>query len=630
MTRFIKFTLILLFHFYLFHVKVFSEDNNTIEKLNAYDVKFYKLDLEVNNLSEYIKGSVTILAEIVSSEVDTILVELTDSALVDSILINDQPVAFNHSENLINIILNETATSGTLLNILVYYSLTDSDPNPNRGVTTKQISSGKSVTWTLSEPFYSKNWFPCKQVLDDKADSLYLFFTVADSLRVGSNGILTAVTELPGGKRRFEWKSYYPTAYYLISFAVADYLDYSFYAKINDTDSILVQNYVYNDSTFFLSNKELIDATADLLQVFDESYGSYPFHSEKYGHCIAPIGGGMEHQTMTTLGNFSFLLVAHELSHQWFGDNVTCQNWQDIWINEGFASYSEYIALEKLYSKVELKNWLSEAFDLIVSEPDGSVFVPANDSTNSGRIFNYRLSYRKGAYLIHMIRHELSDDLFFQVLKTFQETYKNDVADVDDFIQVIQDVSQRNFSTFFNQWYYGEGYPKLNFYWDQRHDSLIVRTEQETTVPSVTSFFDLLIDLKISFLDGSDTLVQFRPTEPEAEFKFHVNKKIIQIIPDPDKNLLAEIQSIIKERDADSASQFSVFPNPASNEIYIENYDIGFPFTARLYDSKGVFITEIESLDAIGSINISSLPTGIYQVIVGREKYKEVFKIAKH
>ncbi len=629
MSKFIKYTLLILFQLHFFHSKVFSGDNEIIEKLNAYDVKFYMLDLEVDNLSEYIEGSVSILVEIINPEIDTILIELTDSAHIDSVHINDQLVEYNHAEDFIYIPLNEVLTYGTLLNIVVYYNLLESNPNPNRGITTKQISSGKSVTWTLSEPFSSKNWFPCKQVLDDKADSLYLFFTVADSLRVGSNGILTAITELPEGKRRFEWKSYYPTAYYLISFAVADYLDYSFYAKINDSDSILVQNYVYNDSTFFLSNKGSIDATANLLQVFHEKYGPYPFGAEKYGHCIAPIGGGMEHQTMTTLGNFGFLLVAHELAHQWFGDNVTCQNWQDIWINEGFASYSEYIALENLKTDQELQGWLSDAFDLIVSEPDGSIYVPESDSANSSRIFNYRLSYRKGAYVIHMIRHELgNDELFFDVLKTYQERYKDDVADVNDFIAVLQDVSQKNFSDFFNQWYFGEGYPILNFFWNQHQDTLTIRIEQEVTASSVTPFFDLLIDFRIDYL-GGDTLIQYRQSLPVAEFDIMLDKKVFQIIPDPYKNLLAEIQTVIRERDADSTSKFSVFPNPSINEVFIENYDIGLPFKVKLYDYKGTFIAETESSGAFGSLNISDLTPGIYQIIVWRDQYKEVFKIAK-
>ncbi len=629
MLHFARYTVSIVFCLQLFQFNVSASDYKIIDKLNKYDVKFYFLNLEVSNLTEFIEGSTSILVETITSDIDTIFFELTDSAQVDSVLVESEHADFIHTNNLLQIVLNEISISGEKLYIEIYYRLADSDPNLNRGVGTKTIAGGKSVTWTLSEPFYSYNWFPCKQVLEDKADSLYLFFTVADSLMVGSNGLLTAITELSDGRRRFEWKSFYPTDYYLISFAVANYLDYSFYTKMSDTDSILVQNYVYNDSTFFLSNKDKIDATGNLLKVFQDHFGPYPFSNEKYGHCIAPIGGGMEHQTMTTLGNFGFTLIAHELAHQWFGDNVTCQNWQDIWINEGFASYCEYIAIENLGTEQELQEWLSEAFNLIVSEPDGSIYVPQSDSTSSSRIFNYRLTYRKGAYMIHMIRHELGNDkLFFEVLKTYQERYKNSVASVYDFVSVLQEVSERDFSTFFNQWYFGEGYPILSFYWNQHSDTLTVRVEQEVSAPLVTPFFDLLIDFRISYL-GGDTLVQFRQSSPGVDFNMVLDKKIYQIIPDPYNNLLAEIETVIREHINDSTVRFAVFPNPSTNEVYIENYDIGLPFTAKLYDSKGAFIDETKNSGAFGSFNISDLAPGIYQIIVWREQYKEVFKIAK-
>jgi len=614
---------------FIYFIQVFSSDNNVIEKLNAYDVKFYFLDLEVDNISQYIEGCTTVLIETVNPDIDTIFLELTDSARVDSIHINDQPVSFTHSENLLHIPLLGPIIPETLISVTVFYNVTNKNKDDNRGVSTEIASFGKSVTWTLSEPFSSKSWFPCKQILDDKADSLYLFFTVPDSVRVGSNGILTSISEMPGGKWRFEWKSYYPVAYYLISFAVADYMDYSFYVSMNVTDSVLIQNYIYNDSSFFTTNKESIDATSQILEVFNDHFGPYPFSSEKYGHCIAPIGGGMEHQTMTTLGNFSFLLVAHELAHQWFGDNVTCQNWQDVWINEGFASYCEFIALENLKTNQEVQEWLSEAFNLVVSEPDGSIYIPETDSANQSRIFNYRLSYRKGAYVIHMIRHELGDDqLFFDVLRTFQERYKDNVADINDFISVLEELSQKDFSAFFNQWYYGEGYPTLDFYWTQNQDTLSIKIQQEVSAPSVTPFFNLLLDLNINYL-GGDTLIQLRQTSPESIFNIVLNERVYQLTPDPENKLLAKIRSVVREFDEDSASRFMAFPNPADNNIFIENYNIGLPFTAKLYSPGGVLIHEIEGSGAFGNFDVSALNTGIYQIVVLRDQHKEVFKIAK-
>jgi len=178
-----------------------------------------------------------------------------------------------------------------------------------------------------------------------------MFLTCDDDCMAGSNGVLTNIVELPNNKKRFEWKSNYPINYYLLSYAVAEYQDYSIYAHPEGSEPILIQNFVYDNSYYLSGNKEDIDHTIDLIEVFSDKFGFYPFVNEKYGHCLTTLGGGMEHKTITTLVSFGFGLVAHELGHMWFGDYVTCATWKDIWINEGFVSYTEYVAAENLFDK---------------------------------------------------------------------------------------------------------------------------------------------------------------------------------------------------------------------------------------------------------------------------------------
>ncbi len=234
----------------------------------------------------------------------------------------------------------------------------------------------------------------------------------------GSQGLLTNVSVLDNNQLRYEWKSNYPIAYYLISFAVSDYQEYNIYAKPEglENDSILVQNFIYNHPNYLNSYKTNIDATAPMIELFSDLYAMYPFKDEKYGHCITQLGGGMEHQTMSTMGGFSFGLVAHELGHMWFGDNVTCATWSDIWVNEGFATYTDYLANEKLISWNAGQNFMISTQNNVMSQSGGSVYVPPSEATpdNIWRIFSGRLSYDKGAAIIHVLRHELNDDdLFF-------------------------------------------------------------------------------------------------------------------------------------------------------------------------------------------------------------------------
>ncbi len=177
---------------------------------------------------------------------------------------------------------------------------------------------------------------------------------------------------------------------------------------------------------------------------------------------MAPMGGGMEHQTMTTLHDFSFYLVAHELAHQWFGDFITCGNWQDIWINEGFASYLEYVAAQELLGQAAADEWMANAMSIALRETSGSVYVPEERVDDTYRLFDYGLTYKKGATLLHMIRFILDDDaLFFSTLKVYLEAYGNGLATGADFQEILESESGMDFSCFFDQWYYGEGFPEV-------------------------------------------------------------------------------------------------------------------------------------------------------------------------
>ncbi|MBN2523809.1 MAG: T9SS type A sorting domain-containing protein [Bacteroidales bacterium] len=619
---------VVLFLVMLFAQDVFSQDSSLYKMLESYDVKFYFLDLEVNNLSVNLQGKVEVLVELVESDIDTLALELNQEATVDSVFIGITKVAFVHSDDFLRFAVLPGYERNDLIQMIVFYRIQDTGTDRRIGIFNKQTSSGANVTYTLSEPFYSKSWFPCKQVLTDKADSVYISLTMADSLMAGSNGILSDITDHDNNTKTYHWRSFYPIAYYLLSFAVADYMDYSFMASVGNGDSVLIQNYIYNDSLFFLENKDDIDATADLIETFSEHYGKYPFRNEKYGHCIGPLGGGMEHQTMTTLGNFSFILVAHELAHQWFGDYVTCSDWQNIWINEGFASYSEFIATEDLKTKDEAVSWLRNTHELALSSPSGSIFIPEDELDNASRIFDYSLTYRKGASIIHMIRHEFGDDeLFFGTLQNFLDDFADSVASAEDFRKALEYYSGQSFDTFFQQWFYGAGHPILNIAWEQKDDSLFIYLDQSVSTPDKTPFFNLLIDFQIEYLNG-DTLIQFRQDELSEVFSVPFNERVYRITPDPDNWLLREIRGINRII-PDSNSFFFLFPNPAEDIFYIETYDIGKPYTVKIYNLNGALLRETTEMKVFAEINISDLPAGIYKVVVSTDEHKQFFQLVK-
>lgn len=593
--------------------------NNIDTDQENFDITFYHLDLSVSDTSTYIEGFTSINLKSLVPSLSKIQLDFTSEITTDSVTVDGHKARFTHESDIITINLPDPAAIHQSIATTIYYHGLENTSTRNQGITHDHVRSfNKDITWTLSEPFASKNWFPCKQVLTDKADSVYIYLSTNRNRKAGSNGILTNEVPLPDNRVRYEWKCRYPIAYYLISFSVSDYMDYSFYVKNGSaTDSILVQNYIYNDSAYLKQNKASIDKTADLIQLYSSLFGEYPFKNEKYGHCVAPMGGGMEHQTMTTLVNFGFLLVAHELSHQWFGDQVTCKSWQDIWINEGFASYSEYIANQYLVSQSEADNWIVRYNRFVRSLPYGSVYVPVSDKNDEYRIFDSRLSYKKGASVIHMIRQEVgNDELFFSILKAFLQQHQYNNANAEDFRAVLEQKTNRDFGWFFNQWFYGQGYPTHNISWDQRNDTLYINSLQ--TVSSETPVFNVLLEFKASFATG-DTIFSFRQDASFNRWQVYIPKEIKSVKTDPHYWLLAEISENRFRNDVDSILHIS--PNPSNDRVKVQIDDLVLNnYRLMLIASNGKMIWQRKVSSAIEEFNVKGLPSGLYFVVLKTDK----------
>lgn len=588
------------------------------EKLTCYDVNYYKIDLEVNDTSTFIKGNARIKTTVVKQPIDSFLVELSSALIVDSVYINGIRHDFLHVNELVSIELKNSYFIGDPLTAQIFYQGA-AGKTSNPGIFNQSHNQTDfRVTYTLSEPFASKSWFPVKQDLFDKADSVEINITVPPNLMAGSNGLLTRVTVLDDGRKRYEWKSRYPIAYYLISIAVADYQEYNIWANPKGfNDSILIQNYIYDIPGLLDSYKDDIDETTDMLNLFSELYTLYPFYEEKYGHAMAPFGGGMEHQTMTTILNFQFFLVAHELAHQWFGNNVTCATWQDIWINEGFASYSEYIAIQKLISQSNADGWMRSAFDRITSQPGGSVYVPFEDIDNERRIFDYRLSYKKGAAIIHMLRFEMDDDdLFFKTLQEFQIRFKDSVATGDDFKVVVEDMTGENWSYFFDQWYYGEGYPVYTLNWEQVGDTLFISSEQKSST-EYAQFFRSSMEFEIVYDDNSSEIKRVVQDESSELFSVPVSGNVAELQFDPNLWLLKRISSDSFIGRKPVIDAMKIVPNPAKSNVRFEFAPPVTNWKISIYTTTGKLIYSSGLNQAKLTVDTSSWSEGIYVVKAG-------------
>jgi len=511
-----------------------------------YDIKFYKIDIEADDASTDIRGYVEIIAEITVPALNRFTLELAEAIRVDSVRINGLTTSYSRHDDLLHILSPTPLSIGGKCYVTVFYVATGikSDGFFSAVTNRRDKSWDIPVTWTLSEPYNAKNWFPCKQYLPDKADSAYIFVTVPKNLKAGAPGVLTAVTPIHGGKARYEWKSRYPVAYYLLSFTIADYRDYTVFAHPKGTDKpVSVQNFIYNRDGYLEKNKALIDTTTALIELYSELFTPYPFADEKYGHCVAPMGGGMEHQTMTTISDFYFLLTAHELAHQWFGNLVTCASFQDIWINEGFASYAEYLALERMDTPEEALDWLHEAHSMASWEQCGSVFVPAKAIDDHWRIFSAGISYKKGALLVHHIRRIINDDdKFFDVLRGFLRKYSFSVATGMDFKQYLEEQTGIDFTTFFDQWYFGEGFPIFDLSW-KKGNGFVELLVEHTGSASVTPQFVINLDVRLEKANGVDSLLLLPIRDNRELFRIATSGDVTGIEIDPGYYVLKQIHS---------------------------------------------------------------------------------------
>ncbi|MEI8280119.1 MAG: M1 family aminopeptidase [Bacteroidota bacterium] len=602
---------------------------------NNYDVKYVKLDLNLTNQSTAINGNVTTKAIVIAASMPQYVFELNSLLTIDSAKINGQILPVTNAVDTHTVVLPTALALNTPFTAQVFYHGTPTSGTLSATTGINNLTSpswGAQATFTLSEPYEAKDWWPCKQSLMDRIDSADIWITVPASipgLKAGSNGILQRVTTLGTGDFRYEWKEKNQIDYYLISAAVAPYVDYSFYVHFpGNPDSLLVQNYVYNNPATLPNFKSVIDSTALMLQYLSTVYGTYPFMNEKYGHCMGPLSGGMEHQTMTTLGFFEGTLVVHELGHQWFGDHVTCGTWKDIWLNEGFASYTEYLYVDTFWGPTSGYNYMKNFHtqNLPPNPATGSVYV--DDTTSESRIFDSRLSYAKGASTVHTLRFVINNDsAFFPLLQAYQQNFAaTGFATTDDFKVFSEAYLGASLDTFFNQWVYGQGYPIYTASWNQTGTSVMVKLNQTSAVPTSVPLFITPIEIKLRSTTG-DTVVRVVNDQTSQIYSFNWDRSMTTMVIDPNDWILDLEGTITHDPSLVSVGQISkpnitVQPNPATHTWSLQHVPYGT--SLQLTDISGRVLWEMENVEQ-STVNIpaAQLSAGLYllQTISGMQKY---------
>jgi aminopeptidase N len=574
-----------------------------------YDIKYHKLEFEVDPAIHYINGAITTYFLPTNSNFNQISFDFSNEMIVDSVKYNETNVLSSREDDILTINLPNTIPESVLDSIIVYYQ---GDPPSVDGFGSFVTSThnGNPILWTLSEPYGAKSWWPCKQILNDKADSVDLFVTIPLGNKVGSNGLIVNIDTI-GEQATVHWKHRYPITAYLIAFSVTNYEEYYDYVPVNDTLTVPILNYVYSEDIDYAQNSS--PDIIDVFQFFCDTFMIYPFWEEKYGHAQFSRGGGMEHQTMSFMINFSHFLMSHELAHQWFGNYITCGSWEDIWLNEGFAVYLEGMTAEQGFAPYTWEQWKSSTMSDATATPDGSVFC--DDTTSVNRIFSYRLTYQKGGMILHQLRWIIGDEAFFNGIRNYlhDPNLAFGHAKVDDLKLHFENSCGYDLTNFFNDWYYGEGFPIYNIIWSQNPDNSVSLTILQNQSVNDVGYFELPIPIKFES-SYKDTLIIFDNTYSNQEYIFDLDFIVDNIIFDPEQWILTRNTTITKIIDIDSGVSIILSPNPVENELmirlpiqtYVENYSI--------YDTNGrqISTTTINKQMEIINIETNNLERGNY------------------
>lgn len=595
------------------------------------DVTYYKLDLAISYDNRTIEGTVTINAKSTIDGLTNVFFDLQDYFNVSSVKNNGNELVNSFTNDRIEITLDSAYNAGEEFSIDITYNGTPG----SSGFGSFEFSEhgdndAKSpAIWTLSEPYGSSDWWPSKDTPADKADSSDVWIRADDNFVTVSNGTLTEEINHGDGTKTYKWKNQYPIAHYLISIAMTNYLVYEqqFEYEPGQFMPVVHYNYPENFNDPLEARKDKLDKTIGMLQIFSDLFGPYPFIKEKYGHAEFGWSGGMEHQTISSMGSFREDIVAHELAHQWFGDKITCKDWQNIWLNEGFATYSEALYLEAKYGdEAYINNILNEMEYARYAQ--GSIYV--EDISTVASIFNYVRSYAKGSIVLHMLRKVVGNEHFFDILKAYagDPELAFNVATTEDFQSICETVSGMDLDYFFSEWIWGINFPIYSMHWNINSSSnnlynIDISINQQTN--SKPAFFTMPIDLKIS-TTVHDTIITVFNNSQNQNFNITVIGRPTEIEIDPEHWILKDVTSVTGVNDYENKlpESFSLsqnYPNPFNPSTVI-NYSIPASAIKNGTNSLAVSLKVYDVLGKeIATLVNETKNAGNYSIQFDSEKY---------
>lgn len=592
------------------NIQNFTTNPNT----GNYDVLQQTLNVTVNPAVQFISGTVT-TTYVAKSPMSTLTFDLDNQLTVSVVTMNSTNLAFlqNSNDELV-ITLPGIQNAGVQATVAVTYS---GAPSTAQDAFVTSTHNGTPVLWTLSEPYGAKDWWPCKQDLNDKIEGLDVYITAPSAYTSVANGVQMGVVTNGNNTKTTHFHHSYAIPAYLVAIAVTNY---SVFTQTAGTapNTFPVVNYIYPEN--LAQAQAQLAATPPIMSLYEQMFETYPFHTEKYGHAQCGFGGGMEHSTVSFMGSFGRELVAHELAHQWFGNKITCGSWKDIWLNEGFATYLSGLVVEHFDGAANFVTWKSSLTSNITSSTSGAVYLTDADTTNVNRIFSSRLSYNKGAMVVHMLRYKMGDQAFYQGVKNYlaDPNLAYGYAKTPDLKAHLEAASGLDLTEFFLDWVYRQGYPTYNIITRYAGEGQVQVTINQTQSHSSVTFFEMPVPVRLTGTGGQTHDVVLDNTFNGQQFIVQVPFTVTGVQFDPQKHIISRNSTAtLSMHSPEALKTVKLYPNPAGSSVNVQLPQDVTVLKATFYNTLGQKVMETKGQTAW---NVSQLAEGLHFLTLETDK----------
>ncbi len=443
------------------------------------DILSYDLDLLLDPAPGPTAGVVALTGRVdiglvaVRAGIDTLVLNLVPQLACDSVTLAGVPLVYTREGEELRIALpHALATAAPETVTVAWHGRPPRHGNLYVGLMYRRDDNGTPsdtaddipLMFSISEPWSAHAWWPCKDHPADKA-LVSLAATVPAGMSVVANGTLGQVVEGPPGWVRYEWREAYRLPTYLVSVAASRYVSWSEDCRPSQAPAVPLEFHALERDR--AAAEVLLGRSCAMADFLTGRLGPYPFAGEKYAQVEVIWGGAMEHTTATSIGQFMYTgdrrfeqVVLHELAHQWFGDSLTPAGWQDIWLNEGFATYAEALWLEHSEGPAARDDFLQ----LVGPGRHPALFAGEGTLAEPSPVLPNTLVYDKGAWVLHMLRGIIGDEAFFRLLRD----YANDprlvqgLVSTADLVAHAEAAAGRGLGTFFDGWLTTDAVPVLS------------------------------------------------------------------------------------------------------------------------------------------------------------------------